>query len=190
MSGSFLAGKPRPVGGELHIPRYPVACCGAFRFPKSKIQYSSSRATDSVRSRGYRWKKQACKILPNPPFTPGAHPVRERNHVWFFPCRAAPRSGAMRPRRVPESSPFDRGRIPPGCATMSGSFLAGPPREAEQGGQKGDRGGFSSTIQTSQGEQWIGVAGGSFLQASRYTRRRSTAKKAKVPTQMMAMATR
>jgi len=27
---------------------------------------------------------------------------------------------------------------------MSGSFLAGPPREAAQGGQKGDRGGFSS----------------------------------------------
>jgi len=30
-----------------------------------------------------------------------------------------------------------RGRIPSGCATMSGSFLTGPPREAEQGGQGG-----------------------------------------------------
>jgi len=27
---------------------------------------------------------------------------------------------------------------------MSGSFLTGPPRKADQGGQKGDRGGFSS----------------------------------------------
>ena len=27
---------------------------------------------------------------------------------------------------------------------MSGSFLTGPSREAAQGGQKGDRGGFSS----------------------------------------------
>jgi hypothetical protein len=29
----------------------------------------------------------------------------------------------------------DRGRIPSGCATMSGSFLAGPPREADHGGK-------------------------------------------------------
>ena len=36
------------------------------------------------------------------------------------------------------SSPFDRGRIPLGCATMSGSFPAGPPREAVEGGKKGD----------------------------------------------------
>ena len=28
---------------------------------------------------------------------------------------------------------------------MSGSYLTGPPREAAQGGQKGERGGFSST---------------------------------------------
>ena len=36
------------------------------------------------------------------------------------------------------ASPFDRGRVPLGGATMSGSFLAGPPREAEKGGKKGD----------------------------------------------------
>jgi hypothetical protein len=35
----------------------------------------------------------------------------------------------------------DRGRIPSGCATLSGSFLTGPPREADQGG----KGGFSFT---------------------------------------------
>jgi len=32
----------------------------------------------------------------------------------------------------------DRGRIPPVCATMSGSLLAGPPREADPGGKEGD----------------------------------------------------
>ena len=32
---------------------------------------------------------------------------------------------------------FDRGRIPTGCATMSGSLLTGPPREVDQGGRKG-----------------------------------------------------
>ena len=32
----------------------------------------------------------------------------------------------------------DRGRAPLGCATMSGSFPAGPPRNADQGGQEGD----------------------------------------------------
>src|SRR5512137_2489230 len=32
----------------------------------------------------------------------------------------------------------DRGRIPSGCAAMSGSFLTGPPRYADQGGKEGD----------------------------------------------------
>jgi hypothetical protein len=41
----------------------------------------------------------------------------------------------------PWSPPFvkgDRGRIPSGCAAMPGSFLTGPPREANQGGKEGD----------------------------------------------------
>jgi hypothetical protein len=33
----------------------------------------------------------------------------------------------------PAASCGDRGRIPPGCATMFGSFLTGKPREAAQG---------------------------------------------------------
>jgi len=33
----------------------------------------------------------------------------------------------------PEASYGDRGRIPPGCAIMSGSFLTGKPREAVSG---------------------------------------------------------
>jgi hypothetical protein len=44
-----------------------------------------------------------------------------------------------------EKSPFcpplpkgDRGRIPSGCATMSGSYLTGTPRNADQGGKEGD----------------------------------------------------
>ena len=43
---------------------------------------------------------------------------------------------------------FHRGRISLGCATMSGSFLAGPPREAEQGG----KGGSSRTTSVAKGE--------------------------------------
>jgi hypothetical protein len=34
-------------------------------------------------------------------------------------------------------SPFERGRFPLGCATMSGSFLAGKPREADKRFKKG-----------------------------------------------------
>jgi hypothetical protein len=41
--------------------------------------------------------------------------------------------------QIPLFPPFvkgdDRGRIPSGCATMSRSFLTGPPREADQGGK-------------------------------------------------------
>ena len=44
-----------------------------------------------------------------------------------------------------KSSPallLHRGRIPSGCVTMSGSFLAGPPREADKGGKRGIEGDF------------------------------------------------
>jgi hypothetical protein len=41
----------------------------------------------------------------------------------------------------------DRGRIPPGCAAMSGSFPTGPPRSADQGGKDGD---FSCRIPESR----------------------------------------
>jgi hypothetical protein len=34
--------------------------------------------------------------------TPGAHPVNVRNHVWFVPYRADPRSGSGRQRRSGE----------------------------------------------------------------------------------------
>jgi hypothetical protein len=37
---------------------------------------------------------------------------------------------------------FDRGRIPTGCAIMSGSLLTGPPRVADEGGKKEGWGGF------------------------------------------------
>jgi hypothetical protein len=36
-----------------------------------------------------------------------------------------------------EAGKDDRGRSPSGCATMSGSFLTGPPRKADQGGKGG-----------------------------------------------------
>jgi hypothetical protein len=42
---------------------------------------------------------------------------------------------------IPLFAPFikgdDRGRSPSGCATMSGSFRTGPPRDADQGGKGG-----------------------------------------------------
>ena len=75
------------------------------------INVKSLRATDPDFIRGYRWNEQFLKILPGPPFTPGAHPARVRNHVWFAPYRAAPRSGARRPRRGFRSSPFGKGCI-------------------------------------------------------------------------------
>jgi len=41
---------------------------------------------------------------------------------------------------------FDGGRITTGCATMSGSLLTGPPREADEGGRKEGWGGFYEPV--------------------------------------------
>ena len=50
----------------------------------------------------------------------------------------SPQSTAFNKNTNPPLQKGDRGRIPSGCATMSGSFPTGPPRNADLCGKKGD----------------------------------------------------
>jgi hypothetical protein len=63
--------------------------------------------------------------------------------TWNMDCFVAcsPRNDRAIYKKIPLFPSLkkgdDRGRVPSGCATMSGLFLTGPPREANQGGKGG-----------------------------------------------------